>query len=282
MENEIIKFKQYFLGNLGNEKAEAIDLQIISDANLEENLHFAETELMEDYLDGTLSPAEIELFQKNFLVSPERKKQLAHLSLLRKYARNEARSKTFSKLPTISEETFRQKLRKMFSANLRPATAFLGLIIVGLAVIIGWRVLFYEAGANEIASLEKEFVELNKTDLSNLSEFKDFSNLNLISGTLRGGANNKNILLKENLTANVLFRLALTSEVNPDAVFKVEIVKDQKNVLPPSQIRSYKNQSGQEFRLLLPASLLTKGEYQIKIKNQAAQDADFVYSFLVQ
>ncbi len=106
--------------------------------------------------------------------------------------------------------------------------------------------------------------------------------MNLISGTLRGEVNNKNILLKENLTVNVLFRLALPFEVNSDTVFSVGIVKDQKNILTLNQNYSHKNQSGQELRLLLPAASLTKGEYQIKIKNQAAQDANFTYSFSVQ
>lgn len=68
-EINIANLKQYLLGNLPPQEAEAIDLQIISDESSEEKLLWAESELMEDYLDETLSPTDVELFKENFLVS---------------------------------------------------------------------------------------------------------------------------------------------------------------------------------------------------------------------
>ena len=61
-EINITDYKQYLLGNLSPPETEAIDLQIISDEDSEEKLLWAESELMEDYLDETLSLKEVGLF----------------------------------------------------------------------------------------------------------------------------------------------------------------------------------------------------------------------------
>ncbi len=64
----------------------AIELNIISDASLEDKLHSAESELIEDYLEEMLAPNERDLFNKNFLVMAERQKRLDFLRLLKKHA----------------------------------------------------------------------------------------------------------------------------------------------------------------------------------------------------
>ena len=51
MDNDAKKLKRYLLGNLEENDAENLDLQIIGDKNLEEGLYLAEEALMEDYLD---------------------------------------------------------------------------------------------------------------------------------------------------------------------------------------------------------------------------------------
>lgn len=81
------QLKQYLLGNLRAEQAEAIDLQIISQPQFAEELGLAEDNLMEDYLEEALTHNEIELFHKNFLVSEERTNRFRQLCLLKSYAR---------------------------------------------------------------------------------------------------------------------------------------------------------------------------------------------------
>lgn len=93
------KIKQYLLGNLTPDEAREMDLRIISGASLEDELLAAEDDLMDDYLDGILSPADAELFRRNFLVSDERRAALQHLAGLKKYARNFA-ARRIDKEPT--------------------------------------------------------------------------------------------------------------------------------------------------------------------------------------
>jgi len=51
-----------------------------------ELLFFKESELIEDYLEGTLSEAESSLFKKNFLVTDERRELLNEIRLLKRFS----------------------------------------------------------------------------------------------------------------------------------------------------------------------------------------------------
>ncbi len=275
-EFEIADLKQYLLGNLTPPESEAIDLQIISDESLEDELYLAESELMEDYLDETLSPSEMESFGKNFLVSAERKAQLRQISLMRNYARNAATKGVSEKVCGKEPESFFEKLKNLFSLNLRPAIAVLALIIVGLFAGI---ILYYTA--NEQIALEKEFAEINQNDLSDPAEFKNLLTVNLMTGTFRDSSGLSK-LSEDKLGERVLFRLALPVKTDAPDSFKIELMKDQKIVFTQNKLRVYNNPNGQELRLFLPASALKKGEYQIRVEKETAKESIFVYNFAVQ
>jgi len=276
-EINISNFKQYLLGNLPSPDAEAIDLQIISDESLEEKLLWAESELMEDYLDETLSPQEVELFEKNFLVSPERQIQFRQISQMRSYARKAATKEVSEKVCVTVPEGFFEKMKKFFSLNLRPATAAFALVVVGL-FCAG---IFYYTANNQTAS-EIEFAEMNQRDLSNLAEFKNIFAVNLMSGTFRDSSGAGSKFQLDKLGDRVLFRLALPGAVVAANTFKAELVKDQKVVFTQTNLRFYNNQNGQELRLFLPALTLKKGDYQIKVAKETAKDSVFIYDFVIE
>lgn len=273
-EIHIANLKQYLLGNLSPSEVEAIDLHIISDESSEEELLWAESELMEDYLDETLSPSEIELFRENFLVSPERRAQLRQISLMRNYARNCATKGAAEKMRDAPPESFYAKLKNFFSLNLRPLTAVAALAVVGL-----FAVLYFTAN-NQTAS-EREFAEINQKNLSDASELKSLANLNLTSGAFRDSGDVRK-LAENKLTEKVLFQLALPIQSNAPDEFRAELVKDGKVVFTQNTLPFYNNQNGQEIRLLLPSATLKKGAYQIKLTKETAPESVFVYNFAVE
>jgi hypothetical protein len=276
MKDENTKYKQYLLGNLSAMEIEEIDLQLISDKSLEERLYWAESELAEDYLDNVLSPPEVALFEKNFLVSPTRETQLRQISLLRNYARNAATSRISQELCEKSSETFYGRLKRFFALNWQPASAVLTLIIFGL--LVGTAIYY---SAYESTPLEKEFAELNQKDLNNLSDYRNLTNVNLPFGAFRDSSSA--IKLLENvLTDAVLFRLALPFEANSRDRFKVEILMDKKNILSRSEMPFYSNLNGKELRLLMPSTVLKKGEYQIKVEKENSIESAVNYNFIVQ
>ncbi|HEX8736859.1 MAG TPA: hypothetical protein VF721_16115 [Pyrinomonadaceae bacterium] len=275
MENEIVKLKQYLLGNLSSSEAEEIDLQIIADESLEEKLAWAESELAEDFLEGTLSPQETELFHKNFLISPERENQLKHIALFKKYAQDACLPEQSAETDDESPDNFFQRLKDFFASNRRPVTAVFALLIICLALGITWKI-FFSAPNVELTQLEKEYAAKNSGDLSNITGF-----VNLSAGTSRDSSSD--IKLKhEKLPDDVLFGLALPAEVGDETLFSVQLLKDEKAVFRQNQIRVYRNRSGQEIRLFLPKSVLAKGRYQIKLENTTAKNLTANYNFTVE
>ena len=273
-EKNIKDYKQYLLGNLSPPEFEAIDWQIISDADSEEKLLWAESDLIEDYLDETLSSNEIELFKSNFLVSSERISQFKQISLMRNYARRAATKSVSEKACETAPESFSAKLKNFFSLNWRPLTAVSALVVVGIFAA------FYLTANNQTAS-EIEYAALNQKDLSNLEEYKPLTNLSLMSGVFRDSGDSRK-LAQSKLTEKVLFRLALPVQSNAPDKFAAELVKDGKTVFTINNLPFYTNPNGQELRLLLPSTVLKKGTYQLKLTKQSAPELLFVYNFTVE
>ncbi|MGI8640521.1 MAG: hypothetical protein ACR2MG_11335 [Pyrinomonadaceae bacterium] len=283
MEKQGLKLREYFLGQLADDAAAAIELQIISDASLEEKLHSAESELMEDYLEEMLVPDEKDLFNKNFLVTAERQERLDFLRLLKKYAKDVGQVKKIHNLKTEEKPSFFDSLKNLLSLKPRPFPLLATVLILALAVGFSWRFFFYNVEQSEFARVEKAVHELNQKDLSNPSEYQNYSKLNLISGNLRS-AGGKNSLAESNLTDTVFLRLTLPIEINSDKFYTAKLIKDGKLLITLNQNHTYQNQAGREIRLLLPASVLKKGEYQIELREENAptENGKIFYTFTVQ
>lgn len=273
-------FRQYLLRDLPEDETEKIDLQVISDPDSENVLTQVEDELMEDFLDGELSAAELGLFKENFLISDDRKERLRQISLLRHYAQTE------NKLPAITpDETapdgFFSRLTALLALNRRPAAVLaVGLILIGAGVII-WQFAFPDRRSAEIARLETETTALNQRDLGDLDEFKNIPNLPLFVSTTRSETAGQSTLRSEELTGTILLRLALPPGSSGADKFRVKITGDQTGPITLAAVRAYTNPNGREIRLLLPKSLVARGVYQIEVF--AAEDEKYPigYSFRV-
>ncbi len=275
MENDAIKLRQYLLGSLQEKEAEELDLQIIGNKSLEEEFYLAEDALMEDYLDETLSAAEVELLHKNFLISEARKDQLRELAALKNYAQNTIRKEVSGK----PADNFFQKLKNAFTLNFRPAAVALGLLLTGILAIGIWQ-FGLSGSTDEIALLEKEAAALNGQDLSDLGKYENFSKLSLFSGLLRS-SDSAPKLSADGLSGIILIRLALPPEENSN-VFNAKITRNQKDIVSLNQMPVYSNQSGKEIRLLLPFSFFKNGEYKIELLPENGKDFPVNYSFTVQ
>lgn len=275
MDNDSKKLRQYLLGNLTQSAAERLDLQIIADKNLEQELCLAEDSLMEDYLDETLSPAEIELFHKNFLISEVRKEQLKEIGALRNYAQNTIRQE----ISNDQKESFFRRLKNALTLNFRPVAVAFGLLVVGILAIAVWQFGF-SGSTGELALLEEQAVAMNREDLSNLSKYENLSKLSLFSDLLRSSDETAKLSAKT-LTGRVLLRLALPLEETSN-VFNAKITRNQTDNISLSKIPAYSNQSGKEIRLILPSTFFTGGEYKIELSPEGKKDFPINYSFAVQ
>jgi len=149
-------YKNYFLGLMSAEDVETIELQIISTDEIEAELLQAENNLIEDYLAGDLTKAEVKAFNANFLVTQERRARVEFVKLINCYAQNSATP------PTTIKET-KPNFFEQLKSSLNPqkfAFGFGGVVLiltVGFVIYLGWKNYSSNSSNSEISVL------LNKT-----------------------------------------------------------------------------------------------------------------------
>jgi CHAT domain-containing protein/tetratricopeptide (TPR) repeat protein len=138
--------RKYLLGELDDEtEMRRLEENILLNEGFAEQLAIGEDELIDDYLDGTLTGRERERFVQFFLSSPQIKEKLRLIRNLRKYAAKQASTQTirqFSEKETVS----RFDWRKLFSpVSLK--FAVIVLLVAGFGFGI-WRAAFYQSNVD--------------------------------------------------------------------------------------------------------------------------------------
>jgi len=88
------QIRDYLLGKLesDSELAERIDEQILSDANFAEAMDMVEDEIIDEYLEDTLSKADRNAVEEHFLRPPERQRKLRSAQILQDHVHHLARA----------------------------------------------------------------------------------------------------------------------------------------------------------------------------------------------
>jgi len=268
-----LQLKQYLLGSLDEQTEAEIGVQIISDETFEEQLLIAENELIEDFIDKNLTPNEEKLFHENFLVCDDREKQVAEIYFSKQISKKHLAAEGFKNIQETREESFLQKLK-----NLKLSLAIPIFAVLLIAAVIGF---YFVSDRSSLSPLENDYAKLNSQDFSDSKAFSQFSNVDLISETYRSNGDSKK-LKTENLSDKVFFRLAILFDISENEPLNAEVIKDQKTIFRQPNVRVYKNLNGQEFRLLLPKEIFTKGAYRIKIENPKTENPAITYDFVVE
>src|ERR1051325_3474947 len=78
--------KQYLLGELSDDaQRQQVEQRLLTDDDFFQELEISEDELIDQYLAGTLTPAERRNFESHFLAAPERRRKLGFARALSKY-----------------------------------------------------------------------------------------------------------------------------------------------------------------------------------------------------
>ncbi len=271
MQNDPKKLKLYLLGNLSEDKMAEIDQRLIEGDSVVEDLRLAETELIEEFIEGGLSEENLQFFHSNFLISPERVSMIREISLLRIFARNQSFQKKRPELP----ESILVKTAAMFRVYFRPIVTAAGVLTLVFVGVTLWSL--FSGGSD--ASRELEFATINKADLNDISKIGQYSTINLISGGLRGG-NSINRYESSQLTETILLRLAFPSQVNDSTLYMARIFRGGQFLSSVDGVSSYQNPNGRELRLLLPKSFLVDGVYRLEINDPSGAEV-MAYSFLI-
>ena len=132
----------YLLGNFDDRAREEFERRLFADDELLEKVMAAEDLLIEDFLTGDLSTDEAAMFEKNFLVSEERRQKLRLTKPLRTYAKktSEVSPKIF---PSDPRWTWRQWVSPLFLRRVAVAAAIL------IAAVGIWRIFFPQSDVDK-------------------------------------------------------------------------------------------------------------------------------------
>lgn len=142
----------YLLGKLTGDDAEEFERRLFTEEELVEELLAAEEELIDDFLTGDLSTDDTAMFEKNFLVTAERRQKLRLGRAVRTYAKPSPALK--KPIPSPAPWSW----QRLFSSSLVRATAFASVIL--LAAFGIWRVAFYQSDVDKgLAALNNAYRE---------------------------------------------------------------------------------------------------------------------------
>ncbi len=270
MAREKVQLRRYLLGDLPDEEMETIDLWAISDAASRDELESAEHDLIEDYLEGSMSEPERKLFDENFLTNDERRENLKLTDLLMQEARQ--------KVPAATEDDRESRVPflEWLLGGYRPLAAAATVLVIGVVSFVGWKVLI----SQEPTALEQEYALLNQREL-NIDAGDPRSVVHLAAGQFRDAEKPAEIAAGS-LSETVLFRLALPYRPQPGATFRLEVVKGDAAVFSLENARVYSTNAGAEVRALLPRSILTRAPNQLKITDSKDPGLVQTYSFVIR
>ena len=271
------KLRRYLLGDLSEDDARETDLSIISNTHSDEDLELAEHELIEDYLEGSLTSGERELFEKNFLISDRRAGIFDELTLLKQYAQSAVPTKSLFEPKTESTENY-GFWRRLLGANLVPVTGLAVVILIFLGWI-SWKVL--DNSTDPFKALENEYSDLNARSFDNLEEYRSFTNIDLTPGTFRS-SQTLPTFEHAKLSDNVLFRLALPGPMPEGSLINATLRRNNVTVFSQEKLRVYKNPESDEVRLIFPKAVLQPGHFQIKLEGPSSSSPQMLYAFAIQ
>lgn len=254
---------RYFLGTATDAEDEEIGVRVIEDESFAEKVACAENDLIEDYLEGSLSRAESDLFERQYLTSDERRGRVQEIALLKKYATRSTEMAAFVETPVESVPWYR---------NFKVLVPAFGLLIFAAVASL---FLFDRGSVGGV-----DYAQLNRKDLRDSAVVGDAQIVQIIPGTYRSGSTGVTVV-SGNSTA-VLFRLPLTFSVNARTSFDASIERDGRKVFHVTQARVYTEGTVTEVRLLAPREELSPGTYQIRLMQTGTSNAPVLYTFEVR
>ena len=258
--------RRYLLGTADAAEIEEVELRIIDEEIFANEMNLAETELIEDYLEGSLTPAERETFEKFFLNSDERREHVQEIRLLKRYSSGPHRFALEAATPAA---------KPWFSGWFRVLVPAFGILIVG---VLGY---FIYQNLSSGSSLETEYATLNRKNFLDPSAIGDAQVVQVFPSTFRdtsaGG-----LTVISGKSSSVLFRLPLSFQVTEGATFRAELSRGGVRAFEVDGARLYKTEGVNEVRVLMPRSEMPPGSYQMKLREWGSKNAPVVYNFEVR
>lgn len=248
-----------------------LDLKLLTDEEFGVDLDLAEEDLIEDYLDQSLTEDERTRFESIFLVSSERREQLDLSRQLRRY------SKEVLENPVSKQKSFLDTLIALFSNARVIAYAAGAMIFLGA---VAASVYFLAGRGGQFQELQSEYAAINRGDLSDLEKYRGLQTIELLPGSTRGSG--QQLKIPGGSETSIFVRLAMPIEFRDQTDIDLRLIRETTQLMSFESVRAHGDSSGKEIRFLLPSKVLEKGAYRIDVMPTGQRESFVSYFFTVE
>jgi len=246
----------YLLGDLPAESQRSLEERLMTDSELYDELLMAEDELVDQYLDGALLGRERESFERRFSATPECRRKLSFASALRKHIaaaglpRPEAEK---SEAPSPARWGLLHTLFRPERPAVSWALAAALLLTVAAAAFLTVRTWRGRVGGPEIAA--RVFTAELKPGAASRG----------------GGEELKRVAPPADAT---VVRLELESPPGEEGGLRAALLADDgRTLLSRDGLEARKGDGARYVTLDVPADLLQRGDYRVKLSRRAGDAA---------
>ena len=257
-----IELRQFLLGDIDEGKRERIEKLFISDSESKQRILIAEEDLIEDYLDGSLSPTQKEQFLAQYGYTPQHLRRLQITRLIKQHAMTAARAKVVD-VPAPQRSSF---VFRLWPPNMRIMIPALAVLMIAVIVGVIWLSRFNRGKFEEVnqrASIERELAEINSTTNPPAPPSQVFS-LVLPPVSVRGvGPNNE---VTRNPATSVIELHLLWPQKQEFSNYRITLnrVADTEQ-LTINGLHVQDEKSGRAVIVKIPTHLLRRGSYQVSL-----------------
>lgn len=260
IERERLLIRQYLLGELDEPEREQLEQRVITNPEYKEQVLITEEELLEEFVNGTLSPRELESFTRMYSSSPAQRRKVKVAQALNRYA-----SEHMPVVQPMAHRSWARSLIELFSAKSRfhqlSLAAFILLLAIGSVLVYWlithvWRADYYA------------LVQLNQSTSEILQPNSSVISVSLPPLSFRGTGVPKTVTTSKQIQT---VQLRLPDPSNGTLTFRA-VLKDHDDteVFTLGDLRA--RQIDQQWVLVLqiPARMLKTQDYQLEISEKRA------------
>jgi hypothetical protein len=252
MEEEILTdtlLRQYLLRRVDDEERQRIEKLFMTDSRARDRVLIAEQELIEDYLEDSLTTGDKQVFLSHYARTPEQRRKLRINKSIKHWAVTEAEA------TPISSSVWSRFLE---SLRLRPAFVVPIAVAILIAIVIAYVWLNRRM---EYWAIQKEVAQLN-TPASLGQNPRHMVSLSLAPVTVRNGEEQNQVTKSVDTQVVELHLLTIQTERYP--IYRAVLLRVGENE-PIVTIDEVKAENGNPIRLRLLARILSNGSYRIKL-----------------
>jgi hypothetical protein len=248
--------REFLLGNVDDEVRQQIESAFLTDTQARERILAVEQDLIDDYLENTLPPAEKQLFLSQYAETVDQKRRLRITKTVKDWANRET-DLIKKGVATSRWDRFRHILqfRPMFAISIAAT------LIIAMTIGVVW--LTQRAKQqNRALALEQEVAGLNSP--SSMRVAPPQMPILVLSPISVRGVEKETELAKPTGASLVELRLLWLQKENYPAYRAVLKRVGDDAALTIPDLHGETN-GGTKIRLRLPAKVLTRGQYQIRV-----------------